>query len=311
MSAVRSNTRTSGLGQRPAPGAPASGRGGASGSPDAARPPGPPPASRRPGARPSRWSSRAHGTSPARRGSPGPSRSPGQAPAAGTSTVRSNRPPDRATTARWPSPVVVRSSAPGQAPGDLLSVRVRHVRIVPVVHDQRRGAHASRQRGDVQLLPTDLEPVLEIPAHRVVGPQRQTQDACAKAWENSTTSAGGARRTARSGSETVAHGERHCRAAERVADQSVHRPHGRGDRAQRTGELRQGSLTPVRGAVGRRIEEDHAEAALHQRTGERAESPGPAAPAMSQYHDRPLAPLPHGDVLLLASNRPPSPGRQK
>jgi len=54
--------------------------------------------------------------------------------------------------------------------GNLLTMRKGHVFIFTIVNDQGRSAHATGESRDVELLPPNLKPGFEIPAHSVVRP---------------------------------------------------------------------------------------------------------------------------------------------
>jgi len=101
----------------------------------------------------------------------------------------------------------------GPRPRNLFSVGVRHIRIFPVMHHQYWNAHTPGQRGNVQLFPTDLKPVLEIPAHRVVGPQRKTKMLC-KGMREEDYIRGRCQEHSSLGSKAIAHRQRHRRPAQ-------------------------------------------------------------------------------------------------
>ena len=190
------------------------------------------------------------------------------------------------STARWPSPVVVSSSAPGQAAGDLLAVGVGNVGVVPVVNDQRGSRHPAGERGHVQLLPAELEPGFQVLPHRVVGPPRECADASRRRG-----------RTARHqpeepGEPRAGPGARSAWPARppprqasgppgRVPDPS-RRPPTRRARENWGSDARRPIDAPWAGASNSTTRKPD----CHQRLRQGAEPSGPAAPSMSQHYDR-------------------------
>ncbi len=59
----------------------------------------------------------------------------------------------------------------GPGAGDLFAVSIGNIGVVTVMHDQSRCGHTAGQRRYVQLLPSNLQPALQVPAHGVVGPE--------------------------------------------------------------------------------------------------------------------------------------------
>src|SRR5215207_6689550 len=130
-------------------------------------------AARMPPARRRRWWSRVHGTSPWHKYIPGPSLSRLQ-----SFPEERNRSADHLRVSNdRPVTQTARHHELGPRPrlGNLLTMRKGHVFVFTIMNDQGRSAHAASECGYVQLFPTNLKPGFEVPAHSVVGADRDAE----------------------------------------------------------------------------------------------------------------------------------------